>query len=375
MSVERRAAQPPGKRLGARRDPETFEKHTLRREARSGKLRRGARQRLEIDMRGKIGLSGGGERVHWRMGFQRLQRIAERAPVAVVEDQRAAAVGSDAAGDLAHDRRRGGADLHQTILGHVVAPGKLGRHIGRAEAKGERAAVEAHQTLAPCPAGSDKLADRKRVEKLVGDDKERGLGERARAVMMGDLMARQRRALLLAQGGRGFDEMHPERGVKPGHHLGGAQDIGHQRAATGAKLGQRDGAGRALIHPGLRERQPHKLAEHLADLRRGNEIACRAKRVAGGVIAPCRVQKALGHELGQGDRPGLYDPGAERRAEAHARARRVAQISVSTPATIIGTLSTWPIVIPIKTWPIGLSGVMYCASASRKNSTMKRASP
>jgi hypothetical protein len=138
--------------------------------------------------------------------------------------------------------------------------------------------------------------------------------------------------------------MHLRGRMEPRHAGGGAQNIGHQRAATGAKLGQREGRGRALVKPALRKAQAQQFAEHLADLGRGGEIAARTKRVAGGVIAVLGVHQAIGHIVGQRYRAGLRD--APRQKIGQRRHALRARAMNQTPAKIIGMVRICPMVSP-----------------------------
>src|SRR5690606_41546142 len=97
----------------------------------------GARDGLEVDMRGEVRLAGLRERIDARMALQRLERVAERAPAAVVDDQRRAATPRDAPADLAGDGGGGRAGLHHVPdarVGKTVAERGVGRR--RAEAGG-----------------------------------------------------------------------------------------------------------------------------------------------------------------------------------------------------------------------------------------------
>ena len=88
------------------------------------------------------------------------------------------------------------------------------------------------------------------------------------------------------QGRAGLDQHHFElRPEIPAPRFSGPQGIGHQGAAPGPQFHQPGIFRAALIGPGLHAPQAQHLAEHLADLRRGDEIAARAERIAGGVIA------------------------------------------------------------------------------------------
>ena len=89
---------------------------------------------------------------------------------------------------------------------------------------------------------------------------------------------------------------------KAGYGAGDAQDVCHEGAAAGACLGQNERLGRALVHPGLRQREAQHFAEHLRDFRGGGEVACRAEGIAGGVIAELGMQQTLGHVVCDGQR-------------------------------------------------------------------------
>jgi hypothetical protein len=66
---------------------------------------------------------------------------------------------------------------------------------------------------------------------------------------------------------------------------GDAQDIRHHSSATRAELGESHRGWRPEEPPGVDEPGSGDLAEHLADLRRGDEVAAGAQRVARRVIA------------------------------------------------------------------------------------------
>ena len=88
---EARAIEPGGERLRALGDAEPFEKHALRREPGVG-ARRGTGQNLEIHMGGEIGFAGVFQGVGPFVPAKRLPRIAQRAPIAIVDDKRRTAM-------------------------------------------------------------------------------------------------------------------------------------------------------------------------------------------------------------------------------------------------------------------------------------------
>ena len=69
-----------------------------------------------------------------------------------------------------------------------------------------------------------------------------------------------------------FHEMQYDRFTKALDHTGGAHRIEQQRAAAGAELDDAHVLGRAHLPPHRRHPQSDQLAEHLADLGRGDEI-------------------------------------------------------------------------------------------------------
>ena len=81
-----------------------------------------------------------------------------------------------------------------------------------------------------------------------------------------------------------------------------AQHVLHQRAAAGADLGERDRRRPADRLPGAEQPDADQLAEHLADLRRGDEVAGRAERLARRVVAVVRIEQAKRHVVGDADR-------------------------------------------------------------------------
>ena len=90
--------------------------------------------------------------------------------------------------------------------------------------------------------------------------------------MPGDFRAAggEARTLGLLEHRRGFDQMHVERIEELRHDAGGPQEVGHQGAATGAKFDQAQALRQAQCAPELHGPKADELAEHLADLGRGD---------------------------------------------------------------------------------------------------------
>ena len=74
-----------------------------------------------------------------------------------------------------------------------------------------------------------------------------------------------------------------------------AKDVRHQSSATGTKLDKPEGRGATRKAPNLDQPGADDLAEHLADLGRGGEIAGDTEGIPRHVVAVGRVAEAVGH--------------------------------------------------------------------------------
>ena len=216
---------------------------------------------------------------------------------------------------------------------------------------------QVHQAFAPASADPHELADRQRVEELVRNPDGRTVRYRVRAVVPDGVEAL--RALEGAKRGRGFHEMHfgPERRLQPG----GAERIGHQRAAPRPELDQPDIRRPAQPHPGIHAPEPHDLAEHLADFGRGGEIPAAPERVATGIVGGV----AEHHELRKRHRPVAPDAPGQPCRQTVGHGRRTAS---ARPMAMSGRERSCPIVTGPRMNP-------RCASGSRNSSAKQRASP
>ena len=142
--------------------------------------------------------------------------------------------------------------------------------------------------------------------------------------------------------------MNLARRVETGHISRRAKDVGHQGATSGAKFCQGERAWLALVDPGLRQTQADHLAEHLADLGGGGEIARSAQWIARCVIAVLWVQKAGGHILRHSHWAMRRYLGFQDLSQlCHAcAARRLAKVIRPRPIAIIGTDRICPMVRP-----------------------------
>ena len=104
---------------------------------------------------------------------------------------------------------------------------------------------------------------------------------------------------------------------KSGITLRRAHRVGHQRAASGPEFDDAHVLRRTHLFPDRGHPQPDHLAEHLADLGRGDEIAGGAERFVGEVISVFRMRETKPHVFGErhwsGDVDQPSDFGFERR--------------------------------------------------------------
>ena len=78
---------------------------------------------------------------------------------------------------------------------------------------------------------------------------------------------------------------------------------GEQGAAARTQLDQTERRRRAQVPPRLGEPRPDHLAECLAELRRGDEVALRPEGITRAVVAAGRVVEREVHEAADGQRP------------------------------------------------------------------------
>ena len=153
-----------------------------------------------------------------------------------------------------------------------------------------------------------------------------------------------------AQDGAGLDQVQLHGLEELGHDGGGAERVGHQRAAAGPELDQPDRGGAAGVEPGLDQGEAQELAEELADLGGGDEVAGGPQGVAARVVAVLRVGQGERHVAADIDGALLPDHAAEEGGQlaqrVAIRAGRKDQASSRRPASSIGRLSSWPIVMP-----------------------------
>ncbi len=105
--------------------------------------------------------------------------------------------------------------------------------------------------------------------------------------------------------------MHAHSPEETRNRSGGAQRVFHHGAAAGAEFDQRHRIGRAQQSPDVRGPQADQFAKHLADFRRGDEIAASAERGAPIVVAVLGVVEAHGHEFRDRNRSVARDAGAD----------------------------------------------------------------
>ncbi len=300
----------------ARADAETFQERGLRdsaMDARAGLARR-AGNGGEIDMGGEVGST------HFRQGiaeFMRLhglQRIAGCAGGRSVVDEQ----GRDA---LLRDPRANRAGERQGSRTDFRDLARLRPFVGRLQQTdlrprwqqrpGQCVVQQIDSALAPALLRHLELMDRQRIQELVGDNQGRPLRQGHLIVVPQRMKAAEALFLHRTQGPADLHQMQPHGGKELRPHACGTQRVRHQAAAAGAQLHQQERIRRARFLPGIDAPQADQLAEHLADLRRGDEVARTAERIARRVIARALLRQRDAHELRDGDRPARRDPALE----------------------------------------------------------------
>ncbi len=214
------------------------------------------------------------------------------------------------------------------------------------------------------------MADGQGVEEFIGNQKQRPVGKTVvELALPGNVRAAaaQLLGLHLLQYRAGLDHHHVQVGNEFRFDRRGAQHVRHQSAASRPQFHKAGILGTALVGPGLQHPKPQHLAEHLADFRRGDEIATSPERIAGGVIAFLGIEQRQGHELRHRHRALGLDQGGDARVQTHA-ARGFFFTAVQNKAAApsqIGMDRAMPMVM----------GPMNWVSGSRKNSQMKRKVP
>ena len=241
------------------------------------------------------------------------------------------------------------------------------------------ALADLDHTLVPAIGAHHRLVDRQRIEELVGEHDQRTVRHLLDRAMprhrhVGEA---QRLALQALQRRADFDHVQGDGGAEARHHLCDPQNVAHHGAATRPELHQVEAARRSHCPPHGGRPQPHQFAEHLADLRRGDEIAPRAERIPGGVIAALGMGQAKFHIWRHRDRTAALDAPANFHLERDtpvrhhvdlAGWRRMAAHMMARPASINGSDSSVPMVRPPHRNP-------SCASGSRNCSQIERATP
>ena len=202
----------------------------------------------EIDMRAEVGFAGPVEKVRAAMTAHGLQRGAEAAViVAIVDDQRPAAVAAQARADRGGDGTARFGDFGLGAGRRVRQQAREGRDAGR-QCKAQRLAVgcQADHALGPAARRLVELAHRQGIEELVGDQQRRARRHIVEAFVPGRAPGGEGGLLDGAQRFVDLDEMKIDRGVKARDAARGAQGIGHQGAAAGSQLDQPHRRGRPI---------------------------------------------------------------------------------------------------------------------------------
>ena len=209
-----------------------------------------------------------------------LQRIAAGArEIAVIDDQRRAALSHDAAAERLRDidrRRRSARD--RSVGVRASRSGSIARLAVAPEEKRSSAPSPMRRSCQPPCASNCWIGSASKNSLAISS-----IGPAAGSRCRRGIAARSGRACPLARCAAPglLDEMQPQGVGKARHAARGAQGIGHQGAAAGAELDQQHRIGRAEPLPIIGAPQADQLAEDLADLGRGDEIAARRRRDRG----------------------------------------------------------------------------------------------
>ena len=186
--------------------------------------------------------------------------------------------------------------------------------------------------------GALELADGEGVEELVGDEEERA----GRQVLepVGPARPPGRAAACAARSaGLVSTSQSSAASRKPGWRPAARRASRISVPRPGPSSARMKGPGPPLVGPGLREPEADELAEHLADLGGGGEVAGRPEGIAGGVVAG-----EAGRHPGVEAEGGVFEAG--RRSAAKGHARRAERMTRTRPAASIGSERSWPMVRP-----------------------------
>src|SRR4029079_1574714 len=240
----------------------------------------------EIDVGGEIGASRIGKGRGKAMAAHGLQRVAEAGfVVTIIDDEGGEGGETGAASRLTPERPRRWPRFEDGTVRRRV------REISRLSAELEPIAfgeVEAttpvarDQTLAPGPVAVDKLPDGEGIDEFIGEHDERTV----RQIIQRRVPANRHPSLAKSASlcrnhdGTCLDERDRDGVEECRHCTPGAERIRHQGAAPRTKLGDGHGAWRAHRLPDGDGPQANQLAEDLADLGCGDEVAGAADRLA-----------------------------------------------------------------------------------------------
>src|SRR4051794_27523937 len=346
----------PRKRFRTGFDPEADQPFALGDNARHLRsiVVRGPSDRFEIDMSREVLLARAVEHRRKYMAPHRLERVARTAALmAVVDDDGSTAIFSKAD----RDRCDGRVAHRRNLVDFTVS-------------------VKSEAPRGDCDLAlgiTDELPHRQRIEELVGNQEERLRGKLVQIFV--PVRTRQDLFLRAAKDGARLDEVHF---TPKGGRAKDSQRVARKRPPPWSELGEYRVRGRSGTPPLIRNARADDFAEHLADFRRGREIAMLPERVTGRII----ISVAALHERFDTDWPlGLYSVVKRPLQWSHetdavptvgsTRTRRRFAVHIShRPPMIIGSESHWPMCSPV-----ACANFASWLSGSRMNSIPKRKQP
>src|SRR6476661_6275652 len=221
----------------------------------------------EIDMGGEIGASRIGKGRGKAMAAHGLQRVAEAGfVVAVVDDEHGEGSHRGAASKLIQEGPRLVAGREPIALGETKAATPVARD----------------QTLEPGPVAVDKLPDWEGIDEFIGEHDERTVRQLIQRRIPANRHPSLAKSASLCRNHDGacLDERDRDDVEECRHCTPGAERICRQGAAPRTKLSDGHGAWRAHRLPDGDGPQANQLAEDLADLGCGDEVAGAADRLA-----------------------------------------------------------------------------------------------
>ncbi len=184
----------------------------------------------------------------------------------------------------------------------------------------------------PC-AVRDQLMHRQRVEELVGDQQQRPRRDLVEALVPARVPARETLGLAAAQARAALDQVEARaRRGSPARARVARNRSASSVPRPGPSSTRRTGRGAPWSAQAWASHSADDLAEGLADLGRGDEVAGGAERVVAAVVAEGRVAERQLHEARDRERPLGLDQGGKHRLKIAQRSSAARGPCCASPA-------------------------------------------